>query len=106
MTQCLRRKSARLERESQCQVVQLTELINEPASKTDEPAGGQNLLPYILQKDIYAAVQCAQWLLRNTELPPGVAVCKAADKYRVPSKDVAHLLGKLGSAVKARKRKR
>ena len=62
-------------------------------------------LPYIADKDTYKAVQYARWLMNNTDMPTGVCIWKAGEKYDITASSVAHYLGKLGSNVKAKKRR-
>jgi hypothetical protein len=62
-------------------------------------------MDYIPDKTLYAAVMFARKMIREGK-PPGIANTRAANYYKVSSKDVAHYAGQVGSKVRNRKVKK
>ena len=63
-------------------------------------------MPYIQDRALFAAVMWARKLIREKELPPGMAITRAARHYNVRRRDVGHHVGIAAARVKARKARR
>ncbi len=66
-------------------------------------AKGRSLLPYISDKQTFKAVQFA--LKLKEQMAYGLAIYKSSRYYGVPTSEIAHYLGKLGSGVKEYRKK-
>lgn len=60
-------------------------------------------MPYIGNKALYAAVMWARKMIREDEVPAGVAITRAADYYGYASSEVAHYVGIAAQRIRERK---
>lgn len=60
-------------------------------------------MPYIQDPTVFKAVMFARKLIREDDVPAGVAINRAADYYGVEPGHVAHFVGIAAQRVKARK---
>ena len=60
-------------------------------------------MPFIPNKTLFTAVMWARKMIREKELPPGMAIARAARHYNVRQRDIGHHVGIAASRVKARK---
>ena len=60
-------------------------------------------MPFIDDKALFAAVMWARKMIREDDVPAGVAINRAADYYDVEPRYVAHYVGIAAQRVKARK---
>lgn len=66
---------------------------------------GKYLMPFIPDKNLYAAVMFARQLIRNGN-PAAPSIVRAANSYGVHKSDVAHYVGIAASNVKKRRRQK
>lgn len=59
-------------------------------------------MPYIQDPTVFKAVMFARKLIREDDVPAGVAINRAADYYDVDPRYVAHYVGIAAQRVKAR----
>lgn len=60
-------------------------------------------MPYIQDPTVYKAVMFARKMIREDDLPAGVAITRAADYYEVEPGHVAHYVGLAAQRIRARK---
>lgn len=60
-------------------------------------------MPFIDDKALFAAVMWARKMIREDDVPAGVAINRAADHYGFAPGEVAHYVGIAAQRVKARK---
>lgn len=60
-------------------------------------------MPYIQDPTVFRAVMFARKMIREDELPAGVAITRAADYYEVEPSHVAHYVGLAAQRIRERK---
>lgn len=60
-------------------------------------------MPYIQDPTVFKAVMFARMMIREDDLPPGVAITRAAGYYDVEPCQVAHYVGLAAQRIRERK---